>query len=37
MPLKTAKVPTAFEGPFLSAEEIVTDYFRAMRQDPPRE
>lgn len=36
MPLTTARVPLPFEGPFLSAEKIVTDYFRAMNQDPTK-
>jgi two-component system, cell cycle sensor histidine kinase and response regulator CckA len=36
MPLKTAKVPLPFEGPFLSAEAIVGDYFRATNQDPTK-
>lgn len=36
MSLKTVKVPTPFESPFLSAEKAVSEYFASMNQDPTR-
>jgi two-component system, cell cycle sensor histidine kinase and response regulator CckA len=34
--LRTAKVPTPFQPPFLSAEKTVSGYFGSMNQDPTR-
>jgi hypothetical protein len=34
--LKTVRVPTSIEGPFLEAEKIVSEYFRDRTDDPAR-
>jgi two-component system cell cycle sensor histidine kinase/response regulator CckA len=36
MTLKTAKVPPAFQSPFLAAEKVVAGYFGSMKQEPAK-